>query len=205
MRDHGGRISSKSIGSKWILFLLSCTVVVAILALAIPLRSQQCCLPDFCDGCVSGGGLCDQASCTCKYKTPIIIDVSGTGYHLTSAADGVMFRFAPGLPLTPGRLDRRPSATMPFLPWIAMAMASSTTVRSYLAALLPSPGPLIRMASLLSRNMTSRKMVATETASSIAMTQYSRSYCFGRTSITTESPSPRSCHPYPLSVSIPSH
>lgn len=92
-------MSSKSICSKWVLFAISCMVVVAMLALRIPLRAQ-CCDPDFCDGCVSGGGLCDQVLCTCQYKTPIIIDVSGTGYHLTSAANGVMFRFAPNLDLT---------------------------------------------------------------------------------------------------------
>lgn len=68
------------------------------IALLVPwnrVRAQSCCGSDFCSGCVDGGGLCNQAACTCRYLTPIIIDVSGNGFHLTSAANGVMFAFVP--------------------------------------------------------------------------------------------------------------
>ena len=80
-----------------LLFLATCCIIV-IPGLRAPLHAQACyCGFDFCGGCVDSGGLCDAALCTCKYKTPIIIDVDGMGYHLTSAADGVMFKFSPKL------------------------------------------------------------------------------------------------------------
>jgi len=41
------------------------------------------------------GGLWDPSTCTCKYKTPIIIDVSRSGFHLTDTAGGVQFLFDP--------------------------------------------------------------------------------------------------------------
>src|SRR5438132_671781 len=89
--------SSKPIRFNLTLFAITRTVAIAMLALRIPLHAQSCCGADFCSGCVDAGGLCSQATCTCRYLTPIIIDVDGNGFHLTSAADGVMFQFAPNL------------------------------------------------------------------------------------------------------------
>jgi hypothetical protein len=79
--------------STWRNILFTCGIVgVAILAYS------QCgpdCGPDAIDGCVSSGGLWHPGTCTCTYKSPIIIDVLGDGYRLTSAQDGVQFQFDP--------------------------------------------------------------------------------------------------------------
>jgi hypothetical protein len=48
---------------------------------------QQCSNPD--DGQLPG--IWNPYTCTCRHNTPIIIDVSGNGFHLTSVANGVAF------------------------------------------------------------------------------------------------------------------
>jgi hypothetical protein len=59
------------------------------------LQAQTCCDPNWCADCASSGGLCRPATCGCFFNTPIIIDVSDSGFHLTSAFNGVPFQFAP--------------------------------------------------------------------------------------------------------------
>ncbi len=41
------------------------------------------------------GGLWHPATCSCVYKSPILINVSGNGFHLTGLAGGVRFQFDP--------------------------------------------------------------------------------------------------------------
>jgi hypothetical protein len=55
---------------------------------------QECGMPFGC--CVPGvicgdHHVCDSQSCACMYITPIIIDTTGRGFHLTSAQQGVVF------------------------------------------------------------------------------------------------------------------
>lgn len=83
---------------------LRCASILA-LALAPMLWAQQCTAP--CDPVGSPSGVpengytwvWDYNSCSWQqepgygYPSPIIIDTDGTGFHLTSAADGVMFDF----------------------------------------------------------------------------------------------------------------
>ncbi len=65
----------------------------ALLSLAVTASAQcesSCCDdPDLCEGrqlCVD--------DCTCQYASPILIDTTGKGFHLTSAEDGVFFDIA---------------------------------------------------------------------------------------------------------------
>jgi hypothetical protein len=49
--------------------------------------------------CCNGGKICGLryecgTSCTCEFVSPIIIDTTGKGFHLTSADDGVLFDIA---------------------------------------------------------------------------------------------------------------
>lgn len=70
----------------------------AVLVLAASLPASACCDPDAIDACVSDGGLWHPSGCYCTYKSPIIIDLSGDGFELTSAADGVQFQFSNSSP-----------------------------------------------------------------------------------------------------------
>ncbi len=49
--------------------------------------------PDECVDCCPVGEHWDPATCSCKGTSPIVIDTTGKGFHLTSAEDGVMFDF----------------------------------------------------------------------------------------------------------------
>lgn len=49
--------------------------------------------------CYHTGGDWDAYLCTCNYGTPIIIDVTGDGFQLTSAASGVSFNFTVRAPI----------------------------------------------------------------------------------------------------------
>ena len=50
---------------------------------------------DIQSACADGGGLWQPATCSCKYETPVIVDVLGNGFHLTSVEGGVQFQFGP--------------------------------------------------------------------------------------------------------------
>jgi len=68
-------------------FILSfCVLFVAITTAETALA---CCEldPYPCDE----GGLYSPATCTCQYKSPIIIDINSDGFQLTNAANGVRF------------------------------------------------------------------------------------------------------------------
>ena len=54
--------------------------------------------PTCCNGGVlcTGRQLCDPGSCSCQYASPIVVDTTGKGFHLTTAAGGVMFDIAGG-------------------------------------------------------------------------------------------------------------
>ena len=47
-----------------------------------------------CDGLACGYRTFCVDDCTCQYASPIIIDTTGRGFHLTSAEDGVFFDIA---------------------------------------------------------------------------------------------------------------
>jgi hypothetical protein len=56
----------------------------------------QCCDPIDRDECINGDPpmLWHPATCTCTpFKSPIILDLSGNGYHLTDVGGGVFFQF----------------------------------------------------------------------------------------------------------------
>ncbi len=62
----------------------------------LDLPSQEC-IGEFCCGpgvlseCQQAQGDFIQSTCECNFGTPIIIDVDGHGFHLTSFEDGVLF------------------------------------------------------------------------------------------------------------------
>jgi hypothetical protein len=64
----------------------------------IPCPSGGCCAnPGLCSGFSSG---CNLNTCGCQNSSPIIIDTTGHGFHLTSAEDGVSFDiFGDGHPI----------------------------------------------------------------------------------------------------------
>ena len=63
-------------------------------------------LPDYWDctqeqeDCWDTAGLWNPNTCSCTWKSPIIIDVSRNGFHLTSNSSGVKFQFDPATPKT---------------------------------------------------------------------------------------------------------
>lgn len=69
---------------------------------ACPLNSTQCTPPPPpYDTCPGGSYKCMSSGWTCTYPlggTPIIIDVKGEGFHLTSVDNGVNFTFFPNQP-----------------------------------------------------------------------------------------------------------
>src|SRR5215831_15407130 len=81
------------------LYLALC--VLSFLASGNPIYAQCTCLPDYAnepdgDG-AAGYYVWDTTTCRWVWhrlgNTPIIIDTDGSGFHLTSAADGVEFDF----------------------------------------------------------------------------------------------------------------
>lgn len=48
--------------------------------------------------CGEDGGRFDNATCSCRFISPILIDISGNGFHLTGAGGGVQFQFDPARP-----------------------------------------------------------------------------------------------------------
>src|SRR5579864_6636690 len=70
--------------------------LACLLVLAGQEASAQSCAGGCCDGQVDcqnmGYGLtCNYGNCGCESPSPIIIDTTGQGFHLTSAQDGVVF------------------------------------------------------------------------------------------------------------------
>lgn len=69
---------------------LSLAALGVLLSLA-SLASAQC---GCCDGDLCGYRQFCVDDCTCQYASPIIIDTTGEGFHLTSVEDGVFFDIA---------------------------------------------------------------------------------------------------------------
>ena len=71
----------------------------AVFALAALLSSPLAATGQSCGGCCSNetecfngtGAYCDTSTCSCVGGSPIIIDTTGRGFHLTSAEAGVIF------------------------------------------------------------------------------------------------------------------
>lgn len=75
--------------------LWSLLAVCALLA-STPTASAQCGGNGCCDNPLlcSDKEFCDGGVCGCEYASPIIIDTTGEGFHLTSAKRGVVFDIA---------------------------------------------------------------------------------------------------------------
>lgn len=71
------------------LTLIVLTLFVS-LTLAAPPVVAQC---EYCGGAdpFNCHGFFNFDTCTCETSTPIIVDVSGHGFHLTDAPNGVLF------------------------------------------------------------------------------------------------------------------
>jgi chitodextrinase len=149
------------------------------------------------EGIQSGAGnisVCDPSTCECEFASPIIIDTTGHGFHLTSLQNGVKFDILnSGIP-------------------IKIAWTAADSGNAFLAldrnhngridnggelfgnhTLQPSsadPNGFLALGS-----STNQKMEATETASLTRVTPYIRSCCCGSTRTTTAYPSPTNCTP----------
>jgi hypothetical protein len=152
------------------------------------------CAGFFCSGVAqSQRGCCVSNQCV----SPIIIDTTGGGFHLTSAEDGVMFDIAgDGHPIQLA-WTQQPQAT-PFLHWIVTTTGRSTTVGNYSATSRHSPPARTEALPAATDsahwlNLISRKMAATEMGLSITATSCSLTCCCGLMRITMVFPSPTSC------------
>ncbi len=88
-------------------------IISLVIATTVAMHAQQCSWETCCDNCC--GNFCPDNWCdigyvpTCHYEfgtywltcdgTPIVLDVSDRGFHLTSLANGVKFRTSPSGPL----------------------------------------------------------------------------------------------------------
>lgn len=73
--------------------LLLPVFAICVLLLSAPAASGQSC-GGCCSNpalCSSNGLTCNFDSCGCSYISPVIIDTTGDGFHLTSAENGVVF------------------------------------------------------------------------------------------------------------------
>jgi hypothetical protein len=79
---------------------IAVTGCIYMVSLRSHVRAQSCCNPDYCPlpppNCPTP--LCNQGQGTCNFywtcNSPIVLDLRKEGFHLTSEADGVLFKFS---------------------------------------------------------------------------------------------------------------
>lgn len=59
---------------------------------------NNCCDTEDRTNCLENGGHWEPATCGCNWQTPILLDVTGDGLHLTDASGGVRFQFSRNAP-----------------------------------------------------------------------------------------------------------
>jgi hypothetical protein len=166
--------------------------------------SGQTCPGDCPSGCTSpcGGGClssCDEDP-DCP-SSPIVIDVSGHGFSLTSVEQGVDFDFSV-LAIKFVSRGRIADLTMPGLSWTETTTVSSITRQKCLAIFHPSRNHRHPMGSWPSPSLIDLRTVATGMEWSMRRTRFIRSFVFGLTRITTACPNPTNCFPFLSSMSF---
>lgn len=158
--------------------------------------SPECAPPPTC---CTGGVTCGYrqfclSSCTCGYASPVIVDTTGNGFRLTTAADGVIFDITgDGTPIKMAWTAA--DSGNAFLALDRNHNGKLTPGKSRSGTSQPNRNPTSLTATWPWWSSTDRRMGATEMGLSTAGTQYIRSSCSGSTRTMTESLNPTSYIP----------